>query len=68
MFVFAVMDDHHGLDEGKHTQTEERLSRKGTRDGEHQSLLLYICISCHLLITFFELCLAKIIHFFVTCM
>jgi len=35
----VVMDDHHGLDEGKHTQTAESLSREGTRDGEHQLLL-----------------------------
>ena len=32
------MDDHHGLDEGKHAQTEESRSREGTRDGEHQPL------------------------------
>ena len=25
------MDDHHGLDEGKHAQTEESRSREGTR-------------------------------------
>jgi len=29
----VVMDDHHGLDEGKHAQTEESVSREGTRDG-----------------------------------
>jgi len=43
--VFAVMDDHHGLDEGKHTQSEESLSREGTRDGEHQPILLYVHVS-----------------------
>jgi len=41
-FYFAVMDDHHGLDEGKHAQTEESLSREGTRDGEHQPLLFQV--------------------------
>jgi len=41
----VVMDDHHGLDEGKHTQTEESLSREGTRDGEHQPILLYVHVS-----------------------
>ena len=49
------MDDHHGLDEGKHAQTEESLSREGTRDGEHQpqgSALTIICIICHVLIAF----------------
>ena len=44
-FYFAVMDDHHGLDEGKHAQTEESLSREGTRDGEHQPLLLYVSVA-----------------------
>jgi len=34
-FNTVVMDDHHGLGEGKDTQTEESLSREGTRDGEH---------------------------------
>jgi len=28
----VVMDDHHGLNEGKHVQTEESRSREGTRD------------------------------------
>jgi len=40
------MDDHHGLDEGKHAQTEERLSREGTRGGEHhEPLLLYVSVA-----------------------
>jgi len=44
-FYFAVMDDHHGLDEGKHAQTEESVSREGSRDGEHQPLLLYVSVA-----------------------
>ena len=39
------MHDHHGLDEGKHTQTKESLSREGTRDGEHQLLLSYVSVA-----------------------
>ena len=39
------MDDRHGLDKGKHTQTKESLSRERTRDGEHQPLLLYVSVA-----------------------
>ena len=30
------MDDDQELDEGRNTQSEESLSRKEARDGEHQ--------------------------------
>jgi len=39
------MHDHHGLDEGKHTQTKESLSGERTREGEHQPLLLYVSVA-----------------------
>jgi len=41
----VVMHDHHGLDEGKHTQTNESLSGERTREGEHQPLLLYVSVA-----------------------
>ena len=34
--VLVLMDDDQELDKGRNTQSEESLSRKEARDGEHQ--------------------------------